>query len=122
MIEKEYYEEILLSLKDVISNTSDLLSIEADDYSTFITSNGKMDSRKKSFSVRFVLVTHNIQAIRLSEIMRDTFERILEWMNSFEDIYFTIHEFKSIGGQSPRLEFDVYFDNLVDISKRMLIK
>lgn len=121
MLDKEKYEQVLKSLEDKLDSTSDLLSVEAYPYEEFITSNGKLDSRKKYFSIRFVMLYHNVRAERFAEVASKLFFKMSEWMREFDDVYF-MKEIKSINGENSRLEIDIKFDNLSSITKRILTK
>lgn len=123
VLEKEIYDSILEDLAEEIRNTSDLLTVQAHPYETFITSSGKIDNRKKYFSIKFVILTYNIGALRFSQIMTDIFQRMSNWIERQENIYFMISDMKSItSGDTPRIEIEIKFDDMIDISKRLLIK
>lgn len=121
MLSKEKYEQILNGLEDKLSNSSDLLSVEAYPYEEFITSNGKLDSRKKYFSIKFVMLYHNVRAERFAEVASELFFKMSEWMREFDDIYF-MNEIKSINGENSRLEVEIKFDNLSSVTKRILTR
>lgn len=123
MIDKEVYDAILEDLAEEIKGTSDLLSVQAHPYETFITSSGKIDNRKKYFSIKFIVLTYSIGALRFSQIMTDIFQRMSNWIEKQEDIYFIISDMRSVSsGDTPRIEIEIKFDNMIDISKRLLIK
>ena len=123
MIEKEVYDSILEDLAEEIQGTSDLLTVQAYPYETFITSSGKIDNRKKYFSIKFIVLTYSIGALRFSQIMTDIFQRMSSWIEKQEYIYFLISDMKSVSsGDTPRIEIEIKFDNMIDISKRLLIK
>ena len=121
MLSKEKYEQILKGLEDKLDDTSDLLSVEAYPYEEFITSNGKLDSRKKYFSIKFVMLYHNVRAERFAEVASELFFKMSEWMKEFKDVYF-MNEIKSINGENLRLEVEIKFDDLSSITKRILTR
>lgn len=123
MIESKDYEKILEDLADEIRGTSDLLSVQAHPYDAFVTSEGKMDNRKKFFSIKFTMLTYNVSAYRFTQIMVDVFQRINNWIGKQDNVYFFINDVRSVSsGDNPRLEIEIKFDNMIDISKRLLIK
>lgn len=121
MLDKEKYEQVLKSLEDKLDSTSDLLSVEAYPYEEFITSNGKLDSRKKYFSIRFVMLYHNVRAERFAEVASELFFKMSEWMESYDDVYF-IHNMKNTSREESSLKIIIWFNDVKSISKKLLNK
>lgn len=121
MLSKEKYDQVLDKLEEFLKDSSDLVSVEAYPYGDFITSSGKIDSRKGSFFVRFNLLQYNVGAEKFTFVLAQMTKTIYSWMNHFPDIYWT-YNFKSVNGENSRIEIDIKFNDLKSVTKKILTK
>lgn len=123
MIEKEKYYEILDSLGKHLNNASDLVNVVTIPYDDYFTSTGKMDSRKGGFAITLYISHSFVSPRKFVSIISDTFSRIDDWMEEWSDsIAFLDYKASSVGGDNPRIELKIVFDDMVESAKRLLLR
>lgn len=121
MISEEKFDLIIKDLEEKFLDTSDLISIETEPYSEFITSEGKMDNRKKYFYIVFTMINYNLRATRFAEVASELFFKLNEWMSGHSDVYF-FHDVKVVSREDQSLKVVIYFNDIKSITKRILSK
>lgn len=123
MLTEERYTKIIESLKSHLKDCSDVVNAKLVPYDTYFTKTGKWDSRKKGFRTHIMIGLYNLSGERAVKIMADTFARLTEWTKEWEqDIFFSDYNMEPVGGGSARLDIEIYFDDLTESAKKLLLR
>jgi hypothetical protein len=123
MLTEEKYEEIIRSLASHLKDCSDVINAEIIPFHTYYTKTGKWDSRKKGYKTHIMIGLYNLSGERAVRIMADTFRRLSEWTKEWEkEIFFSEYTMDSIGGSNSRLDVEIYFDDLTESAKKLLLR
>lgn len=123
MLPEEKYTKIINSLAEHLENCSDVVNAGIIPYSSYFTKTDKWDSRKKGFKTHIMIGLYNLSGERAIRIMADTFQRLNEWTKEWEkEIFFSEYEMNSVGGANARLDIEIYFDDLTESVKKLLLR
>jgi hypothetical protein len=123
MVNEEIYNNLLDTLAKKLSGTSDIVNVEIQSYSAFLTNNGQLHGNRQFFSFKVMVQNYGIPVIRFFAALGDTFTRITEWMNEWSsEIHFADIKANSISADRGTYEIEVRFDSVVDSAKRYLLK
>ena len=123
MLSLERYEKIIQSLACHFDSCSDVVNAEITRYDDYFTKTGRFDSRKKGFVINVVVSLYNLSGERSIKILADVFSRLEKWTKEWEkEIYFTETNIQPISGNNYRLEIEIYFDDLTESVKKLLLR
>lgn len=121
MIKEKEYNEILSSLKEIMTGASDAVAVTAYPYQHFIKTDGTIDKRRGNFRCEIVIFTM-APAERMAEIFSDTFSRISRWMKQHSEEYNFEYTLSTKANEVKTFQFTVSFDNAKDAAISYLLK
>lgn len=123
MIEEEKYNSIINSLDTHLHDASDLINVQIKPYSEYFTTTGKLSARQPGFSINLIISNSYLSTRKITMIIADAFTRIDNWMEDWsEEIAFIDYKLSSVGGENPRLELKIIFDDLKTTARSLLLR
>ena len=123
MIEQDVYNDIITSLKEHLDGCSDMINAVITPYDSYFNNNGEMKETKKGFQVNIVIGTFFLSARRLTEVIAEIFTELLGWMKEWDSqIHFSEFKLAPISGNNSRIEYTLYFDDILTSAKKMLLR
>lgn len=123
MLTEEKYNLIIKDLAEHLKDCSDVVNAKIIPYESYFTKTNKWDSRKKGFKTHIMIGLYNLSGERAVKIMADTFTRLTTWTKEWEkEIFFSDYHMESVGGGNARLDIEIYFDDLTESAKKLLLR
>lgn len=123
MLTEEKYNEIISNLALHLNDCSDVVNANLIPYDSYFTSTGKWDSRKKGFKTHVTIGLYNLSGERAVKIIADTFTKLDVWLKEWnKSIFFSDYTIVNVAAGNPRLEFQLYFDDLTTSAKKLLLR